>query len=67
MGRRAENRGWTAMPSFNQLEQLMDQLHLGDGGDPDFMSLPLEEVDRLAGGSFVSWGTAPVTSRRSRC
>lgn len=52
MGRRVENRGWTAMPSFNQLEQLMDQLHLADGGDRDFISLSLEEVDQLARGEL---------------
>jgi hypothetical protein len=40
------------MPSFNQLEQLMDKLHLGDGGDRDFISLSLEEVDRLARGEL---------------
>lgn len=51
-GRRVEDRGWTAMPSFNQLEQLMDQLHLTDGGHRDFISLSLEEVDRLARGEL---------------
>jgi hypothetical protein len=52
MGRSVENRGWTAMPSFNQLEQAMDQLHLADGGDRDFISLSLEEVGRLARGEL---------------
>jgi hypothetical protein len=52
VGRRHENRGWTAMPSFNQLEQRMSQLHLVGDADRDFISLSREEVERLARGEL---------------
>jgi hypothetical protein len=51
-GRTPAAQGWTAMPSFNLLEQAMSDLHLVDGGRRQFISLTLDEIEQLARGDL---------------
>jgi hypothetical protein len=51
-GRTPAARGWSAMPSFNLLEQAMSDLHLVGGGRRQFISLTLDEVQQLARGEL---------------
>lgn len=51
-GRKTMERGWTAMPSLNLLEQRMADLHLVDGGRRQLHTLTLAEVGRLASGEL---------------
>lgn len=50
--RSANEDGWSAMPSFNQLEQRMSDLHIVGDGTREFISLTLDEIDRLAKGEL---------------
>jgi hypothetical protein len=52
LGRSSRSRGWKDMPSFNQLQPEVGDLHLTSGERRRFIDMDREQIGRLAGGDL---------------
>jgi hypothetical protein len=66
LGRSSESRGWKDMPSFNQLQPEIGDLHLTSGERIRFTDLDREQIRRLASGDLSVVGQGAGYRTRSR-